>query len=75
MALRAVTEGLNHGWEHVLPILHLYSQNGQTHAELYSNWLRPGCKVLEQQEDLASKRWKLAWGNLRREIVSQLRND
>lgn len=72
MALWAVTKGLDHGGEHINPILHLYREDGQTNAELDSNGLRTGGEVLQQQKNLAPQGWELARRYLGSEIVCDL---
>jgi hypothetical protein len=66
---------LNHVREDVVPVLHLYGQDGQAHTELDSDRLGAGRKALELEEDLVSESMKLARGNLCREIIGYLNMD
>lgn len=72
MALGAATEGLNHGRQDVVPVLHLDRQDSQTDAELYSDRLRASCKVLEQEQYLIAQRIMLARRHLCRQVVGDL---
>lgn len=75
VALGAVTERLDHGREHIVPILHLNRQDRQAYTELHSYGLGPSGEVLEQEENLVSEGGKLAWRDLGREVVGQLRKE
>lgn len=72
VALRTVTERLDDGRQHVVPLLHLHGQDGQTHAELHAYGSGSGRKVLEEKEDLGPQRGKLVRRDLGGEVVGQL---
>jgi hypothetical protein len=60
--------------EHILPLPHLYRQNGQADTEHDPD--RPGAagKVLEEEQDLVAQSRKLVSGHLGAEVVCDLRN-
>lgn len=73
MALGAVAKRLNHGWQDVVPILHLDGQNGEANAELHANRFGSNGKLLEEQKYLVSQGGKFGRGDLGGEVIGNLR--
>jgi hypothetical protein len=72
MALGAVAKRLDNRGEHVVPVLHLDGQNGQTHTQLDSDRFGAGGVVLQQKKNLVPESWQLVGGHLRDEVIGDL---
>lgn len=72
MALGGVAKGRDDRGDYILPVLHLYGQYRQTHAELNPDRLGSSREVLEQQEHLLLESWQFGLSDLCRQVVGDL---